>query len=63
MLNIDNFLGYVKTRKFYNKQIVHIEDIPPKPAEFGALDIPLHDSLMNGDDRERAGSQRELLAE
>ena len=47
MLTIDDFLGYVKSQKFYNKQIVHIEEFPPKPAEFGGLDIPLHDSLMN----------------
>ena len=47
MLSINDFLGYVKSQKFYNKQIVHIEEIPPKPAEFGALDIPVHNSLLN----------------
>jgi len=47
MLSFNDFIGYVKSQKFYNKQIVHIEEVPPKPAEFGGLDIPLHDSLMN----------------
>ena len=47
MLNIDEFLEYVKLQKFYNNQIVHIETIPSKTAEFGGLDIPLHNSLMN----------------
>ena len=47
MLDVDAFLRYVKKQKFYDKQIVHIEEIPSKPAEFGGLDIPLHESLMH----------------
>jgi len=47
MVDIDKFLRYVKRQKFYSNQIVYIEEIPPKTAEFGLLDIPLHTSLMN----------------
>lgn len=47
MLDINEFLGYVKSQKFYDKQIVHIEDIPPRHAEFGALDIPVNNYLLD----------------
>jgi len=46
MLNVEAFLGYVKSQKYYENQIVYIEEIPSKPPEYGVLDIPVHNSLM-----------------
>lgn len=46
MIDISVFLEYLRSQKTYQDQIIHVENIPPKEAEYGGLDLPLNEILM-----------------
>ncbi|MGA3291164.1 MAG: DEAD/DEAH box helicase [Candidatus Bathyarchaeia archaeon] len=44
---IDDFIQSIKRMQSYKKQIVHIQEIPPKEACFGELEKPLPENIQN----------------
>jgi len=46
MLDTAGFIKCLKQQTFYDGQIVHSQDIPPRSARYGELDTPLHSALQ-----------------
>jgi DEAD/DEAH box helicase domain-containing protein len=47
-MDFSKFLKQIRNGYDYSGQIAHIEDIPPREAEFGTLDEPLHSEVAAG---------------
>ncbi|MCL2679264.1 MAG: DEAD/DEAH box helicase [Dehalococcoidia bacterium] len=55
MFNPASFLKKLKSQTFYDRQIVHCRDIPPRAAKYGVLDVPLDAKIEAALKRHRLG--------
>jgi DEAD/DEAH box helicase domain-containing protein len=46
MVDFDKFIRYLRSQDYYSDQIYHIEHIPQKEAQYGALEEPLRKRLQ-----------------
>jgi len=46
MVDFEEFMHYLKSQDYYSNQIYHIENIPPKKAQYGVLEDPLRKRLQ-----------------
>ncbi|MCX6381491.1 MAG: DEAD/DEAH box helicase [Armatimonadetes bacterium] len=46
-MDFDGYLEDLKKASFYRGQIIHVQTIPPQPAQYGTLESPLHPTLQD----------------
>ncbi len=50
-MDFEGYLQDLKQASFYKGQIAHVQRIPPRPAQYGSLENPLHPTLQDCLDR------------
>ncbi len=50
-MDFEGYLNDLQQAPFYKGQIVHVQNIPPREAVYGALDAPLHPALQDSLDK------------
>lgn len=50
-MDFEGYINDLEQAPFYKGQIVHVQNIPPREAIYGALDAPLHPALQDSLDK------------